>query len=61
MDAIKTLLTGTGGLLRVRAILAFGWSLGTLYLFTNGDAVPVEMLVINTGIVANYFGTRGAS
>ena len=31
------------------------------YLFVNGDAVPVEMLVINTGIVGNYFGTRGAS
>lgn len=60
METIKTALFGVGGLLKVRALLAFIWSGATIYLFVSGDAVPETLLVINTGIVTYYFATRTA-
>lgn len=60
IDKITSLLTGVGGLLRTRALLAFGWSGIVGYLFVTGGEVPETLLIINTGVLAYYFGTRGA-
>ena len=60
MDSIKNLLTGTGGLLRVRALLAFAFTGTTVYLFVDGTAVPPELMALTGGAVGYYFGTRGA-
>ena len=61
MDAIKNLLTGTGGLLRVRALLAFAFTGATVYLFIDGTEVPAELMALTGGAVGYYFGTRGGS
>ncbi len=54
-------LTGTGGLLRVRAT-AFLLVLGaTAYLFVAGNEVPNELVALDLTYGAFYFGTRAAS
>ena len=60
MQALTNLLTGEGGLLRVRALLAFGFTGTACYLFIAGTAVPGELLTLVGGTVGYYFGTRGA-
>ncbi len=61
MDAIKNLLTGEGGLLRVRAILAFTLTGTVCYLFIDGQSVPGELLALAGGTLGYYFGTRGSA
>ena len=61
MGALTNLLTGEGGLLRVRALLAFGFSAAAIYLFVDGQPVPGELLALVGGSVGYYFGTRGAA
>lgn len=57
MDA----LFGDGGLVRVRALLAFSFSAATIYLWVSGDPVPDALLATTTGAVGYYFGSRTAS
>ena len=42
----------------IRAILTLGITGVTLYLFAIGQSVPVDLLVVNTLVVGNYFGLR---
>ena len=51
-------LTAEGGPLRVRALLAFAFTGVTCYLFLDGQQVPETLLVLNSGVVAFYFGNR---
>ncbi len=60
MDFIKNLLIGEGGLLRVRALLAFALTGCTVYLFVDGVDAPPELMTLTGGAVGYYFGTRGA-
>ena len=60
MTALTNLLTGEGGLLRVRALIAFAFVATTCYLFIDGVTPPGELLALTGGAVGYYFGTRGA-
>jgi hypothetical protein len=52
-------LTGTGGLLRVRAALALGLTgIGGAYLLLNQELPPGEFLVLWTAATMFYFGAR---
>lgn len=61
MDKLATLLTGEGGILRVRALIAFAFVGTVCYLFADGQSVPGELLGLTGGAVGYYFGTRGSS
>ena len=55
-------LTGTGGLLRVRAALVLALTaIGGVYLLDQQAMPPTEFVIIWTGAISYYFGTRGAS
>ena len=58
MDALKSLLTGTGGILRVRALLAFAFTFTTCYLFIENGEAPQELLILNAAYLSYYFATR---
>ncbi len=60
METTKNFLTGEGGLLRVRALLAFAFTAATIYLFVDGAEAPPELMTLTGGAVGYYFGTRGA-
>ena len=60
MDTLKNALFGAGGLLKVRALLAYWWSGLTGYLYIDTGDAPETVLVITTGVVAYYFSTRTA-
>jgi hypothetical protein len=61
MDKVMELLTGEGGLLRVRGGIALVLVGVTAYMWANGDPVPPEQLGITSLIVGNYFGARFAA
>ena len=61
MQSLTNLLTGEGGLLRVRALLAFAFTGTVCYLFIDGQSVPGELLALVGGSVGYYFGTRGGA
>ena len=55
-------LFGTGGLLRVRAILVIGLTLiGGIYLLLFEQMPPGEYNVLWSASVLHYFATRGVS
>ena len=58
MDTLKAMLTGTGGLLRVRGIVTIGAVGVTLFMWANGDTVSDIQLGLVTTWTAFYFGTR---
>ena len=60
METIQKALFGVGGILEVRALLAYYWSGLTGYLFVTDGSAPGEILVITTAIVGYYFATRTA-
>jgi hypothetical protein len=51
-------LTADGGLLRVRAALAMGMTAAGCLMYVNSGTVPSEFLVLWSGAVAHYFGSR---
>lgn len=58
MDTLKDALFGEGGLIRVRAIIAFALT-GTLcYLAIDGADVPDWLLGVAGPAIGFYFGTR---
>ncbi len=57
---MKEALFGDGGLLKVRALLAFVVTGVTMYMWAEEISVTDAQLVIVTGIDAYYFGVRGA-
>ncbi len=61
MSKIAELLTGEGGLLRVRAVVTFIFVGTVCYLFADGQEVPSELLGLTGVATGFYFGTRGAS
>ena len=61
MTMIRDLLFGTGGLLRVRGLLALGTTATVLLMFAREIEIPDELLLAWTGIVGVYFGSRIAS
>ena len=55
-------LTSEGGLLRVRAVLALGLTgIGGGFLLANMEMPPGEFVVIWTGAISFYFGSRSSS
>ncbi len=60
MNDLKASLFGDGGLLKVRALLAFIVTTVTMYMWAEEIPVTDAQLVIVTGIDAYYFGVRGA-
>ena len=61
MDKLYEALFGEGGLLRVRAALAFALTGAVIYLFVQDKVVPDTLLTL-TGLADGfYFGTRSAS
>lgn len=55
-------MTGTGGILRVRAILAIGLTaIGGAYLLLNQAMPPGEYNVLWGMGVSYYFATRGSN
>ena len=60
MNGLKEALFGDGGLLKVRALLAFLVTGVTMYMWAEEISVTDAQLVIVTGIDAYYFGVRGA-
>jgi hypothetical protein len=60
MEKLYEALFGEGGLLRVRAILAFALTGACIYLFIDDSAVPDTLLTLTAGADAYYFATRGA-
>lgn len=54
-------LTGTGGLLRVRALLALGITGAVLAMYLQEISIPGELLVAWTGVTGVYFGSRIAN
>jgi len=64
LDALKALivsLTDEGGLLRVRSVLALGFTgIGGAQLLLHQTMPPDAFNVMWTGVVAYYYGTRGA-
>ena len=60
MNGLKEALFGDGGLLKVRALLAFLVTSVTMYMWAEEISVTDAQLVIVTGIDAYYFGVRGA-
>lgn len=61
MEKLVTLLTGEGGLLRVRALITFALVGTVCYLFIDTQTVPGELLALTGGAFGFYFGTRAAS
>ncbi len=64
IEAVKSLvanLTGEGGLLRVRAVLALAITAVVLAMFFDEKAIPDALLVTWSGVTALYFGSRIAS
>ena len=62
MNKLIELLTGVGGVLRVRALIAFAF-VGTLcYLFiANPETVPEGLIGLSGTVVGYYFATRDGS
>ncbi len=60
MDVIKGALFATGGLLKVRALLAYFWSGLTAYLFIDTGSAPPEVMTVTSAVVGYYFATRGS-
>ena len=58
MSKLVELLTGEGGLLRVRAVIVFAFVGTVCYLFADGQSVPGELLALTGGAVGYYFSTR---
>ena len=58
MNQIMSLLTGTGGLFRVRGIVTIVAVVVTMYMWANGDAVSATQIGLVTGWTGFYFGTR---
>ena len=61
MTMIMNLLFGTGGLLRVRGLLALGTTATVLSMFAQEIEIPPELLAAWTGIIGVYFGSRIAA
>ncbi len=61
MTMIMNLLFGTGGLLRVRGLLALGTTATVLLMFAQEITIPPELLAAWTGIIGVYFGSRIAT
>ena len=61
MEKVLALLTGEGGVLRVRALIAFAFVATCCYLFADGQTVPGELLALTGGVLGFYYGTRAAS
>ena len=57
-DKLFDAMFGEGGLLRVRAALAFILTGGITYMWMNGDEVPEAMLGLAAGAVGFYFASR---
>lgn len=57
-DLVDRLLAD-GGLLRVRAALALGLTAAGCLMYVNTGSVPSEFLVIWSGALGHYFGSRG--
>lgn len=45
----------------VRGLLAIIFTIATVYLWVTGSPVPTELLVINSLVVGNYFGSRSGN
>lgn len=58
MEKLCDALFGTGGLLRVRSILAYAFTGFVGYLTVDGQVGPEVVLPVATTIAAFYFGTR---
>lgn len=60
MTKLIELLTGEGGLIRVRGGIALILIAGTVYMWINGNVVGTEQMVLTSLVVGNYFGARFA-
>ena len=60
-DKLFDALFGEGGLLRVRAVLAFALTGASIYLFIDGQSVPDPLLALTSSTVAFYIAGRTAS
>lgn len=58
MDRLVSLLTSTGGLLRVRGIITIGAVFFTFYMWANGDPVSAVQIGLVSGWAGVYFGSR---
>ena len=58
MTVLDRWLMGTGGVLRVRGLLALGITGAVLFMYVEGTEVPEPVVAIWAGVVAFYFGTR---
>ncbi len=55
-------LTGIGGLLRVRSVLAIGFTVGGIgYMLGYHEMPPPQYNLLWASAIAYYFGTRGGS
>ena len=61
MEKVLALLTGEGGVLRVRALIAFAFVGTVCYLFAAELTVPGELLALTGGVLGFYYGTRPAA
>ncbi|KKL44649.1 hypothetical protein LCGC14_2363570 [marine sediment metagenome] len=61
LQTIFDRLTGDGGFLRVRAMIALALTGVVAYLFLTGGAVPDDLMKAWFAATAFYFGTRSPS
>ena len=61
MEKVLTLLTGEGGIFRVRALIAFAFVATVCYLFAAELTVPGELLALTGGVLGHYYATRAAA
>ena len=55
-------MTGEGGIVRVRALLALGLTaIGGAFLLMELEMPPSEFNILWGSVLAYYFGTRGGS
>ena len=60
MNKLIELLTGEGGILRVRALLAFGLTGTVCFLALSETSVPQEILVLDGTALGFYFAQRAS-
>jgi hypothetical protein len=61
VEKLYEALFGEGGILRVRAALAFALTGACIYLFVDDKAVPDSLLALTSLADGFYFGTRSST